>query len=120
MGGLTWNYVLKRIGMWFLTIWLGTTIIFLIPRLAPGDPVAGIISRMTAQSGYIENAAQTYRSLARAIWPGSIHCPFNICAMSAIPCVLTWATRWPTFQAVWKIWYFRRCPGRWDSCWWRR
>ena len=35
MGGLTWNYVLKRVGMWFLTIWLGTTIIFLIPRLAP-------------------------------------------------------------------------------------
>lgn len=58
MGGITWNYVLKRIGMWFLTIWLGTTIIFLIPRLAPGDPVAGILSRMTAQSGYVENAAQ--------------------------------------------------------------
>ena len=58
MGGLTWNYVLKRIGMWFLTVWLGTTIIFLIPRLAPGDPVAAMISRMTAQSGYIENSAQ--------------------------------------------------------------
>lgn len=57
MGGLTWNYVLKRIGMWFLTVWLGTTIIFFIPRMAPGDPVAGIISRMIAQSGYIENAA---------------------------------------------------------------
>jgi len=58
MGGITWNYVLKRVGMWFLTIWLGTTIIFLIPRLAPGDPVAGVISRMTAQSGYVENSAQ--------------------------------------------------------------
>jgi peptide/nickel transport system permease protein len=58
MGGLTWNYVLKRIGMWFLTIWLGTTIIFMVPRMAPGDPVAGMISRMLAQSGYIENAAE--------------------------------------------------------------
>lgn len=58
MGGITWNYVLKRVGMWFLTVWLGTTIIFLIPRLAPGDPVAGVISRMTAQSGYVENSAQ--------------------------------------------------------------
>ena len=58
MGGLTWNYVLKRVGMWFLTIWLGTTIIFVIPRLAPGDPVAGVISRLTAQSGYVENSAQ--------------------------------------------------------------
>lgn len=58
MGGLTRNYILKRLGMWFLTIWLGTTIIFLIPRLAPGDPVSGVISRMIAQSGYIENAAE--------------------------------------------------------------
>lgn len=58
MGGITWNYVLKRVGMWFLTVWLGTTIIFLIPRLAPGDPVAGVISRMTAQSGYVENSAE--------------------------------------------------------------
>ncbi len=58
MGGLTWNYVLKRVGMWFLTVWLGTTLIFLIPRLAPGDPVAGVISRLTAQSGYVENSAQ--------------------------------------------------------------
>jgi peptide/nickel transport system permease protein len=44
--------------MWFLTVWLGTTLIFLIPRLAPGDPVAGVISRLTAQSGYVENSAQ--------------------------------------------------------------
>ncbi|MEJ5250067.1 MAG: ABC transporter permease, partial [Caldilinea sp.] len=58
MGGLTWNYILKRVGMWFLTVWLGTTIIFVVPRLAPGDPVAAMIGRMTAQSGYIENAAQ--------------------------------------------------------------
>jgi peptide/nickel transport system permease protein len=56
MGGLTWGYVLKRIGMWVLTIWLGTTIIFIIPRLAPGDPVAAMVSRMSAQSGYVENS----------------------------------------------------------------
>jgi peptide/nickel transport system permease protein len=57
MGGLTWGYVLKRIGMWLLTIWLGTTIIFLIPRLAPGDPITAMVTRMTAQSGYVENSA---------------------------------------------------------------
>lgn len=58
MGGLTWGYVLKRVGMWVLTIWLGTTIIFIIPRLAPGDPVAAMVSRMSAQSGYVENSAE--------------------------------------------------------------
>jgi len=44
--------------MWFLTIWIGTTIIFLVPRLAPGDPVAAMISRMSAQGGFVENADQ--------------------------------------------------------------
>jgi peptide/nickel transport system permease protein len=44
--------------MFFLTVWIGTTIIFIIPRLAPGDPVAAMISRMINQSGYIENSAE--------------------------------------------------------------
>ena len=56
MGGLTLSYVLRRFGMFLLTIWLGATMIFFIPRLAPGDPVAAMVSRLTAQSGYIENA----------------------------------------------------------------
>ena len=56
MGGLTWNYVLRRVGMWFLTIWIGTTLMFLIPRLSPGDPVTAMITRMTYASGYVENS----------------------------------------------------------------
>lgn len=58
MGGLTWGYLLKRLGMWLLTIWIGTTIIFMIPRLAPGDPVAAMVGRMTAQAGFIENSGE--------------------------------------------------------------
>lgn len=58
MGGLTKGYVIRRVLMFFLTIWLGATIIFIIPRLAPGDPVTSMISRMIAQSGYVENSAQ--------------------------------------------------------------
>jgi peptide/nickel transport system permease protein len=58
MAGLTPNYVLRRMGMWLLTIWLGATIIFIIPRLAPGDPVAAMVSRLSAQAGYIEGSAQ--------------------------------------------------------------
>jgi peptide/nickel transport system permease protein len=44
--------------MWLLTILIGTTLIFLIPRLAPGDPVAAMVGRMSAQSGFVENSAQ--------------------------------------------------------------
>lgn len=56
MGGLTKEYVLKRIGMFLLTVWLGTTIIFFVPRLAPGDPIQAMIGRMVAQGTTIENA----------------------------------------------------------------
>ena len=35
MGGLTGGYVLRRFGMFLLTVWLGSTLIFVIPRLAP-------------------------------------------------------------------------------------
>ncbi|MFN8440377.1 MAG: ABC transporter permease [Caldilineaceae bacterium] len=58
MGGITLNYFLRRLGMFFLTVWLGATIIFLIPRLAAGDPTAAILSRISAQSGRVENSAQ--------------------------------------------------------------
>ena len=58
MGGLTKEYVFKRIGMFLLTVWLGATIIFIVPRLAPGDPITATIGRMTAQGGSVENADQ--------------------------------------------------------------
>ncbi len=57
MGGLTVGYVARRLGMWLLTVWLGSTIIFFVPRLAPGDPVASMVSRMAAQGSFIENSA---------------------------------------------------------------
>ena len=56
MGGLTKEYVLKRFGMFLLTVWLGTTLIFIIPRLAPGDPIAAMVSRMLNQAGNVEGS----------------------------------------------------------------
>jgi len=56
MRGLTLGYVLRRLGMFVLTIWLGATIIFIVPRLAPGDPISAMVTRMTAQAGYVENS----------------------------------------------------------------
>ena len=38
---MTLTYVLKRFGIFFLIIWAASTINFVIPRLAPGDPMAG-------------------------------------------------------------------------------
>lgn len=58
MGGITPTYLIRRVGMFFLTVWLGATLIFFIPRLAVGDPTAAILSRISAQSGRVENSAQ--------------------------------------------------------------
>ncbi len=58
MDGITKVYILKRIGMFLFTVWLGTTIIFIIPRLTPGDPVEGMIGQMAITGGNIPNSDQ--------------------------------------------------------------
>lgn len=58
MRGLTLAYLARRFGMFLFTIWLGATVIFAIPRLVPGDPVAAMVSRLQAQAGYVENSAE--------------------------------------------------------------
>ncbi|MCP4356629.1 MAG: ABC transporter permease [Chloroflexi bacterium] len=64
MGGLSTDYILKRVGMFFITVWLGTTVIFLVPRLAPGDPVQAMVGRMLTEGTNVENAeamVESYR-----------------------------------------------------------
>ncbi len=56
MAGITLGYFLRRFGIFLLTIWIAATVIFIIPRLAPGDPVAAMVARMTQAAGYVENA----------------------------------------------------------------
>jgi peptide/nickel transport system permease protein len=58
MRGLTRAYVIRRLGMYVLTVWLGSTIIFIIPRMVPGDPVSAMVSRMSQASGRISNSAE--------------------------------------------------------------
>lgn len=62
MRTLPTGYLIRRVLMFFLTVWLGATMMFIIPRLAPGDPVAAMVSRMAAQSGYVENSAELIES----------------------------------------------------------
>ena len=62
MRGLTLGYVLRRLGMFLLTIWIGATIIFFVPRLAPGDPISAMVSRMSAQAGFVENSTAIIES----------------------------------------------------------
>ena len=56
MVGLSTKSLVRRLFIYLLTIWISATIIFCIPRLAPGDPIAAMISRMSQQAGYVENS----------------------------------------------------------------
>ena len=56
MGGLTLNYIIRRLGVFLITIWVASTIIFIMPRLAPGDPIAAMVAQASASMGVVENA----------------------------------------------------------------
>ncbi len=56
MSGLSKEYILKRVGMFFITVWLGATIIFLVPRMVPGDPIDAMLGRMMTEGTNVENA----------------------------------------------------------------
>ena len=49
----TGKYILIRVLMWALTIWIGVTLIFIIPRVLPADPVESMITAMEFQMGRI-------------------------------------------------------------------
>ena len=56
MGGLSLNYLVRRLLVFFLTLWVAATLIFIIPRLAPGDPIAAMVARLSYQAGFVEGA----------------------------------------------------------------
>lgn len=52
------RYLLQRLGIFFLIIWVASTLNFIIPRLAPGDPIAAIIGQMEVQGATVGNSAE--------------------------------------------------------------
>lgn len=51
------RYVIRRILFYAFAVWVAITIDFFIPRLAPGDPVAALVGKMSTK-GYITPAMQ--------------------------------------------------------------
>lgn len=58
MRGLTPSYVARRLGMFFFTTWFSATIMFFIPRMAPGDPIQSMVTRLSSRSGYVEGSGR--------------------------------------------------------------
>jgi len=51
------RYLIPRLIAYFLVIWLGITIVFLIPRLTPNDPVMKMVDQMRARGSTLEPGA---------------------------------------------------------------
>ncbi|MCB1341596.1 MAG: ABC transporter permease [Pseudooceanicola sp.] len=56
MRGPSARYVLRRFVIFLLTVWVSATIIWVVPRLAPGDPVEATVARLIADSGNFPGA----------------------------------------------------------------
>lgn len=55
---MTIGYLVRRIGAFFLVVWVAATINFIIPRFAPGDPIGAMLSRMAQQGASVAGSAE--------------------------------------------------------------
>lgn len=51
------KFLMSRVFVCFCVIFLGTTIIFIVPRLLPSDPVDAMMAQLASQSGFMEPQA---------------------------------------------------------------
>lgn len=51
------RYLIPRLIQYFLVIWLGITVVFLIPRITPNDPVMRMIGEMRGRGSTLEPGA---------------------------------------------------------------
>ena len=92
------TFFLQRLLAWALTIWIGVTFIFFIPRMFPSDPVENMIAQMQSRSGNMDPAEmEALRSQLRVqfglegsllqqygsfLWNGLFHFVFGPSLMS--------------------------------------
>lgn len=62
MRGIDLGYFIQRIGMFLLVIFVAASFNFVIPRLAPGNPIGAITSRMSNASAGIENGQAMFEA----------------------------------------------------------
>ena len=62
MRGINLGYFLRRITMFFLVVFVAASFNFLIPRLAPGNPIGAMTSRMAQASAGIENGQAMFEA----------------------------------------------------------
>ena len=56
------SYVAKRFLSFVVVIWVAASVNFIVPRLAPGDPIGSMVARMELQGEVIENSAELIKA----------------------------------------------------------
>jgi peptide/nickel transport system permease protein len=49
------DYLLRRIGLFFVVVWVAATINFVLPRLSGGNAIRNQLSQQAATGGYVQN-----------------------------------------------------------------
>ncbi len=62
------TYILPRILQWFMVVFIGITVTFLIPRLSPINPVDEILARMTMFQSMDPEAFKSMRASTMALY----------------------------------------------------
>jgi peptide/nickel transport system permease protein len=55
---MTASYLLRRILIFVIVVWVAATLNFFVLRLAPGDPVAAMLTRMSQQGASVAGSAE--------------------------------------------------------------
>ena len=115
MGGISLNYLVRRLLVFFLTLWVAATLIFIIPRLAPGDPIAAMVARLTYQAGFVENSNAIIEGWKERFGLNDpVYVQYFRYMGNLLQGDLGFAmARFPRLS---RSWWGGRCPGRLD--WW--
>jgi peptide/nickel transport system permease protein len=62
MRGISLSYLIRRLGVFVFVVYVAATINFLIPRMAPGNPIGAITSRVQQASAGIEGGEAMYEA----------------------------------------------------------
>jgi peptide/nickel transport system permease protein len=59
---LSVSYIAKRFLSFVIVVWVAASVNFIVPRLAPGDPIGAMVARMELQGEVIENSAELIKA----------------------------------------------------------
>src|SRR5690349_5109819 len=55
---MTLSYVAKRVGMFFLVVWLAATVNFFLPRIGGQDPIREMLVQQAAMGGSVQTGLE--------------------------------------------------------------